>query len=220
MTSCDFFFYYFKTMQPCAGCRLLKCTPLSWACLRRYTGDHRLRDADAAAAQASAPTDIHASRRYCDECRALHVGRVCAECGRAGCWHEVPDCLECQRPVCFESAHSVRVQGRTCCLECCQQRVDTRSRVAALSSHLPAGVVAHVGYVLQQTTRSYAAALRTRESTWQACGACGSREPETRPRHTPCVGGCLRRRRLPGRMCAACYLAHDWRCRKCTINGC
>jgi len=199
----------------CAACQLPKCTRRSWLCplerratrhLTYHTGG-RLLPPD---------PDQNSSYRLCEECHATHIGRVCERCERQGCAHEVVECGECGRRVCFESAHSVRVAGRTCCLECLVQRVDTKPKLVALFGHMPTGIIGHVAWVMERDASAHAAAYATRVRTWSACRKCGVRAPGQRTRRVVCSGRDCARVLSIKPHCVACFASQEWWCHKCT----
>jgi hypothetical protein len=153
---------------------------------------------------------------WCDECAVRHHGRRCERCGKTGCGHVVADCDLCGRQVCFKDPrHSVRVEGKTCCLECVRS-MDVRPRVAALLDHLPGGVVRGVAGVLQRGAppEPYGGALVRATAQWTMCSVCRVRAPELRKANGTCgtCGTCGRMSRWIRARCAACG---PWHCRNC-----
>jgi hypothetical protein len=152
---------------------------------------------------------------YCDDCAALHHGLQCRRCGRVACAHAVATCALCGQHVCFfDPHHSVRVAGRTCCLECVRS-IDVRPQVVALLDHLPGGVVRGVAGALQRLQRAappepYGSALARTAEQWAVCTVCRQRTPERRT-NADCAT-CGRQSTLIRARCLTCG---PWRCRRC-----
>ena len=151
---------------------------------------------------------------YCDECTVRHHGRRCECCGLCGCAHLVVDCALCARMVCFKDPrHSVRVEGKTCCLECVRS-MDFRPRVVALFDHLPGGIVRAIFGVLQRRAppEPHGSALARAAAQWTMCSVCRVRAPELRRARAYC-DTCGEPSRWVKARCAACG---PWRCCFCT----
>lgn len=151
---------------------------------------------------------------YCEACGPRHVDLKCGRCGRVGCAHDLWRCHLCARRVCFESAHSLRIEGRTCCVECCVERVDVRAKAVGLVRHLPPGIVGHVGWALERLDPlPYAEALAVWARTRPVCVDCGDADDTVRKRRATCA--CSRRAKCTEHRCDACSSV-PWACKKCS----
>jgi hypothetical protein len=154
---------------------------------------------------------------YCDECGPKHVGLQCFRCQKIGCGHDVWRCDLCSQLVCFNSEHSLRISGFTCCVECCESRVDLKNKMIALIQHFPPEILGHIGYeLLKLDPLPYKKALLIRYQNLKHCVDCGT-HCTVQLRRIKCK--CSRPAKRAQYKCIACYDKKEWTCKKCNFHS-